>query len=274
MEKALHLLLGVVIPAAPGEAMVIMGCAFSAFVIANSVQTIKDTIKYMGCMVKPFSYKKDDYVELLSMLFTVFKLARSKGFLALEQHVENAHDSTLFSQFPNFHKNHHALEFFCDYLRIISLGNEDPNQLGSLMDTEIAQIDAHETHPAHAMHHMAEGIPALGIVAAVLGVIKTMGSISEPPEILGEMIGGALVGTFLGVWFSYAFFGPFALAMEERAVSEVQYYKTLKVAIVAFLNGAAPQVAVEFARKALSHNVQPSFYELEEILNELPPPPT
>jgi len=274
MEKAMHLTKGVILPAAPGEAMVIMGCAFAAFIIAQSTQTIKDTIKYMGCMVKPFSYKKSDYIELLSMLFTVFKLARSKGFLALEQHVENSSESTLFSQFPNFHKNHHALEFLCDYLRIISLGNEDAGQLGALMGEEISQIEAHETHPAHAMHHMAEGIPALGIVAAVLGVIKTMASISEPPEVLGKLIGGALVGTFLGVWFSYAFFGPFSLAIEERALSEVQYYKTIKTAIIAFLNGAAPQVAVEFARKSLPHNVQPNFYELEEILNELPPPPT
>ena len=273
MEKAMSLTTHVILPAAPGEAMVILGCAFAAFMIANSTQTIKDTIKYMGCLVKPFSYKKNDYIELLSMLYTVFRLARSKGFLALEQHVENSHDSTLFAQFPGFHGNHHALEFLCDYLRIISLGNEDPGQLGALMDAEIAQIEAHETHPAHAMHHMAEGIPALGIVAAVLGVIKTMGSISEPPEILGKMIGSALVGTFLGVWFSYAFFGPFSLAMEERAVSEVQYYKIIKAAIISFLNGAAPQVAVEFARKAMSHDVQPGFNELEEILNELPPPP-
>ena len=274
MEKAMHLTTGVILPAAPGEAMVIMGCAIAAFIIGNSTQTLKDTIKYMGSLVKPFSYKKDDYIELLSMLFTVFKLARSKGFLALEQHVENSHESTLFSQFPKFHGNHHALEFLCDYLRIISLGNEDAGQLGALMDEEIAQISHHETHPAHAVHHMAEGIPALGIVAAVLGVIKTMASISEPPEVLGKLIGSALVGTFLGVWLSYAFFAPISLSMEERGDSETQYYKIIKIAVIAFLNGAAPQVAVEFARKALPHNVQPGFTELEEVLNELPPPPT
>ncbi|MFP4098468.1 MAG: flagellar motor stator protein MotA [Alphaproteobacteria bacterium] len=274
MEKAIHLLNGIMLPATPGEMMVIMGCAIAAFIIANSTDTLKNTMKYMGCLVKPFAYKKDDYVELLSMLFTVFKLARSKGFLALEQHVENSHDSALFSQFPKFHGNHHALEFLCDYLRIISLGNEDSGQLGALMDEEIKQIEKHETHPAHAVHHMAEGIPALGIVAAVLGVIKTMASISEPPEVLGKLIGGALVGTFLGVWLSYAFVGPISQSMQERGESEVQYYRIIKIAIIAFLNGAAPQVAVEFARKALSHDVQPGFNELEEILNELPPPPT
>ncbi|MCK5375278.1 MAG: flagellar motor stator protein MotA, partial [Alphaproteobacteria bacterium] len=219
MEKAIYLTTNVMLPATPGEAMVIMGCAIAAFIIGNSTQTLKDTLKYMGSLVKPFSYSKDDYIELLSMLFTLFKLARSKGFLALEQHVENPHESTLFSQFPKFYSNHHALEFLCDYFRIISMGNEDPGQIGSLMDEEIAQIVHHETHPAHAVHHMAEGIPALGIVAAVLGVIKTMASISEPPEILGKMIGSALVGTFLGVWLSYAFFAPLALAMEERGES-------------------------------------------------------
>lgn len=272
MEKAMHLINGVILPATPAETVIIMGCAISAFIIANTMDTVKYTLKYFGALVKPTAYNKEDYIELLSMQFTVFKLARSKGFLALEQHVENSHDSTLFSQFPKFHGNHHALDFVCDYLRIISLGNEDPAQLGALMDKEIEQISHHEHHPGHAVHHMAEGIPALGIVAAVLGVIKTMASISEPPEVLGKLIGSALVGTFLGVWLSYGIFGPISQAMTERADSEVLYYKILKVGMVAFLSGAAPQVAVEFARKALPHNVQPSFTELEEILNELPPP--
>lgn len=274
MEKAMHLLTGVILPATPGEMVIIMGCAIAAFLIANSMDTVKYTMKYFGALVKPTAYSKEDYIELLSMLFTVFKLARSKGFLALEQHVENSHDSVLFSQFPKFHGNHHALDFVCDYLRIISLGNEDPGQLGALMDKEIEQISDHELHPAHAVHHMAEGIPALGIVAAVLGVIKTMASIAEPPEVLGKLIGGALVGTFLGVWLSYGIFAPISTAMEEKAKSEILYYKIMKTGMIAFLNGAAPQVAVEFARKALPHNIQPSFNELEEILNELPPPPT
>ncbi len=273
MEKAMHLLTGIILPATPAEVVIIMGCAVAAFLIANSMDTIKYTMKYFGCLAKPAAYKKDDYIELLSMMFTLFKLARSKGFLALEAHVENPHESALFSQFPKFQGNHHALDFVCDYFRIISLGNEDPGQIGSLMDKEIAEISHHEHHPGHALHHMAEGIPALGIVAAVLGVIKTMASISEPPEVLGKLIGGALVGTFLGVWLSYAIVAPISTAMTEKADTEVLYYKILKTGIVAFLTGAAPQVAVEFARKALPHNLQPSFAELEEILNELPPPP-
>ncbi|CAG0911313.1 unnamed protein product [Cyprideis torosa] len=138
------------------------------------------------------------------------------------------------------------------------------------MDEEIETIAYHEEHPGHAMQTMADGLPALGIVAAVLGVIKTMASINEPPAILGKMIGSALVGTFLGVWLSYGFVGPFANAMLARAHTEIIYYKCIKAGIIAFLNGAAPQVAVEFSRKLLPHDVQPSFLELEEKLNALP----
>ena len=258
--------------ALPGEFVIIMGCAFSAFIIGNTGDVIKGCVKYLGALSKPDAYTKEDYVELLSMLFTVFKLARTKGWLALETHIENPHESDLFGQFPNFQHNHHAIIFLCDYLRIISLGNENPFEIEALMDQEIETIEHHEAHPGHAIQHMADGIPALGIVAAVLGVIKTMSSINEPPEVLGKMIGGALVGTFLGVWLAYGIVGPIASAMTAKAETEVMYYKAIKVAMIAFLNGAAPQVAVEFARKMLAHSVQPSFTELEETLNELPAP--
>lgn len=271
-QKAMHLLTGVIIPALPGETVIIMGCAVSAFLIANSMEVVKYTMKYFGALTKPAAYSKDDYVELLSMMFTVFKLARTKGWLALETHIENSHESDLFGQFPKFQSNHHALVFLCDYLRIISLGNDQPGEIESLMNKEIETISHHESHPGHAVHHMAEGIPALGIVAAVLGVIKTMASISEPPEVLGKLIGGALVGTFLGVWLSYGIFGPISEAMMAKAETEIMYYKAIKVGTIAFLGGAAPQVAVEFARKFLPHEVQPSFAELEEHLNELPAP--
>jgi chemotaxis protein MotA len=265
-------LMAVILYALPGEFVIIMGCAVAAFIIANTGDTIKGTMRYMGALSKPESYSKSDYIELLSMLYTVFKLARTKGWLSLEQHIENSHESELFSRFPIFQHNHHALVFLCDYLRIISLGNENSFEIEALMDIEIETIETHEGHPGHAVQTMADGIPALGIVAAVLGVIKTMASISEPPEVLGKMIGGALVGTFLGVWLSYTIVAPIAGAMTTRAHSEVVYYKCMKVAVIAFLNGAAPQVAVEFARKFLPHNVQPAFLELEEVLNELPPP--
>ena len=258
--------------ALPGEFVIIMGCAFSAFLIANDSDGIKGSIKYLSALTKPAAYSKEDYTELLSMMFTVFKLARTKGWLALETHIENPHESDLFGQFPKFQHNHHAIIFVCDYLRIISLGNENPFELEALMDQEIETIAHHEEHPGHAVQTMADGIPALGIVAAVLGVIKTMASINEPPEILGKMIGGALVGTFLGVWVSYGMVAPIAAAMGAKAETEITYYKCIKIGFIAFLNGAAPQVAVEFSRKMLPHAVQPTFIELEETLNELPAP--
>jgi chemotaxis protein MotA len=265
----MHLLM-MILGSMPGEFVIIFGCAVSAFMIANSPETIKGTMKYFSALSKPSAYSKADYVETLCMLYTVFKLVRTKGWLALEQHIENPHESELFKNFPSFQHNHHAVVFLCDYLRIISLGNDKPFEIEALMDMEIETIETHEGHPGHAVQTMADGIPALGIVAAVLGVIKTMASISEPPEILGQMIGGALVGTFLGVWLSYGMVAPIAGAMSHKAHTEVQYYKALKVSIIAFLNGAAPQVAVEFSRKFLPHEVQPTFLELEEKLNELP----
>lgn len=271
MPKFMKLVM-VILAALPGEFVIIFGCAIAAFLIANTGETIKGSISYLGALTKPAAHSKDDYMELLSMLFSVFKLARTKGWLALEAHIENPEESDVFGQFPGFQHNHHALIFLCDYLRIISLGNENPHQMEALMDEEIETIEHHEGHPGHAMQAMADGIPALGIVAAVLGIIKTMASISEPPEVLGKMIGGALVGTFLGVWLSYGIVAPIASAMTGKAETKVVYFKCMKLALIAFLNGAAPQVAVEFARKFLPHNVQPTFQELEEKLNELPAP--
>lgn len=264
--------LGPILHVLPHEGLTIIGAAIGAFIIANPSYVVKDTIKNLKCLIKPEAYAKADYIELLSVLYMVFKLARTKGWLALEQHIEHPHESELFKQFPGFNANHHAVTFLCDYLRIISLGNENPHEIEALMDEEIETITQHEMHPSHAVQTMADGIPALGIVAAVLGVIKTMGAISEPPEILGKMIGGALVGTFLGVFVAYGMVGPTAGALGASGQSKILYYRCIKVAVLAFLNGAAPQVAVEFSRKFLPHHVQPNFLELEEKLNTLPSP--
>ena len=264
--------MAVILEAIPFEGMTICGAAIGAFIIANPVHVIKATIKNLDCLKKAEVYSKDDYVEMLCVLYSLFKLTRTKGWLALESHIEQPEDSELFKRFPGFHANHHAVIFLCDYLRIISLGNENPYQIDALMDEEIETLTQEKMHPCHSVQTMADGVPALGIVAAVLGVIKTMGSITEPPEVLGRMIGGALVGTFLGVFLSYGFVGPIAGALGVKGQSEILYYRCMKVCVIAYLNGAAPQVAVEFARKFLPHDVQPGFIELEEKLNELPPP--
>jgi len=271
-EAGIHLVTGVMLPAMPGEIMIIIGVAIAAFLISNPLSLVKQTLQAFKCLKEPAAHDKKSYIELLSLLFTLFKLARTKGWLALEQHIEEPQNSDLFAQFPSVQKNHGAMVFLCDYLRIISLGNDNPHEIDALMDEEIETITHHEQQPGHAMQTMADGLPALGIVAAVLGVIKTMASIDQPPEILGKLIGAALVGTFLGVWAGYGFAGPFAGAMLTRADTEIMYYRCMKAGIIAFLNGAAPQVAVEFSRKLLPHDVQPSFIELEDKLNELPTP--
>lgn len=272
IEHGLAIITGVIMKAFLPEFIIIMGCAIAAFLIGNSMHTIKSALGGMKCLIKPSAHSKKSYIELLSMLYTVFKLVRSKGWLSIEQHIENPHESELFKQFPEFHHDHHATVFLCDYLRIISLGNEDPRLIEALMDEEIDTITTDEMHAGHAVQNMADGIPALGIVAAVLGVIKTMASISEPPAVLGKMIGAALVGTFLGVWLSYGMIAPIANAINGKAETAIMYFKCMKVGIIAFLNGAAPQVAVEFARKFLPHDVQPTFQELEEAINNMPPP--
>lgn len=262
--------LDVILAVAPFEGLIIFGSAVGAFIASNTMDTIKNTLANMGAMIKPEVHNKESYMDLLSMLYMIFKLARTKGWLSIESHIENPHDSDLFNHFPKIAADHHVLTFLTDYLRIISLGNDNPHEIEALMDEEIESIEHHAMHPSHAVQNMADGIPALGIVAAVLGVIKTMGSITEPPEVLGKMIGGALVGTFLGVWIAYGFVGPIAQTLGTRGESIVMYYKCMRVSIVAFLNGAAPQVAVEFGRKFLPHHLQPSFLELEEKLNEAP----
>lgn len=254
----------------PFEVVIIVGAAIGAYMIANPIDLIKHSLSDMKDIFKGQPYTKDDYLEMLSLLYTVFKLARTKGFLALETHIENPHDSEIFKAFPKFAKNHHAVTFLCDYLRIISLGCENPHEMEALMDEEIDTMVEEKGHSSHAVQTMADGMPALGIVAAVLGVIKTMGSITEPPEVLGKLIGGALVGTFLGVWISYGFIAPIANAISARGEADVKYYKCMKVGLLAFLQGVAPQVAVEFARKVLTHDVLPSFQEVEEATQNAP----
>lgn len=248
----------------PFEVMIILGSAVMAFLTANSIHVVKACGHDTKQIYKKDKYGKAEYIELLSMLYLVFKTARSKGWLALEQHIENPHESEIFQKFPVFYSDHHAVTFLCDYLRLISLGAEKPHEIEALMDQDIDTQREERNHTSHAIQTMADGMPALGIVAAVLGVIHTMGAISEPPEILGKLIGGALVGTFMGVWMSYGFIAPVASAIKERNDTELKYFICIKTAILAFLQGAAPQVAIEFGRKILMHDTQPTFLEVEE----------
>ncbi len=254
----------------PFELVIIGGAALGAFIIANPKDLIAKVLGGVGDILKGRSYKKETYLELLVLLFSTFKMAKTKGVLALEPHVENPDDSEFFKKFPSFFGNHHARVFLCDYLRLITMGTNSPHQLEDLMDQE---IDSHheESHQiSAAVASVGDGMPALGIVAAVLGVIHTMGSITEPPEILGKLIGGALVGTFLGVLMAYGFIGPISQSLEKIHGHDARYLRTIKVGLLAFMHGHAPQIAIEFARKNIFHDMRPNFYEVEEAISNAP----
>ncbi len=253
----------------PLEVVIIGGAAAGAFIIANPKPVISGMGHGFKALMKGAPYTKDDYLDLLGVQYSIFKLAKSKGMLALEAHIENPDSSDLFSKFPKFKGNHHAVEFVCDYLRLITMGSEDPNQMEDLMNDELDTHHHEHEAVASAMTNVGDGMPALGIVAAVLGVTKTMGAISQPPEILGKYIGGALVGTFLGVFFAYGFLGPMGNMMKAVFEMEGKYFECIKVGILAHMKGFAPAISVEYARKTLSSDVRPTFAEVEEYVSNL-----
>ena len=254
----------------PFELVIIGGAGVGAYITANPKHVLKTTGKGFKTALKGPSNSKADYLELLSMMYATFKLAKTKGNLALEPHIENPEESELFANFPSFVHNHHAVEFFCDYLRLVTLGIENAHELEALMDEEldVHHLEAEQT--ATAMTNLGDGFPALGIVAAVLGIIKTMGSITEPPEVLGKLIGGALVGTFLGILLAYGFVGPLSSAIKVAQEANSKYLICLKAGILANVQGNAPAVSVEFARKTLLSSFRPTFAELEEATENAP----
>ena len=255
----------------PAELVIIGGSGLGAFIAANSKETITGAISGVMGLIKGPKYNADDYLELLTLQYQVFRTARSKGMLALESHIDNPETSDLFNQFPNFASDHHAVEFFCDYLRLMTLGTDNPLEVETLIDQELEVHHEHKSEVSHAVNIMAESFPGLGIVAAVLGVIHTMGIITEPPEILGAAIGAALVGTFLGILLCYGFVGPIATALKGIVDADHNYYVCLKTGIIAHLQGYAPAVSVEFARKTLGENNRPSFAKLEETTATISP---
>lgn len=254
----------------PFEFVIIGGAAIGAFVISNPKRVIGGVAGSFGTIFKGPKYKKESYLELLSVMYAVFRLAKSKGDLALEGHVEKPEDSDIFNQYPTFSKDHHAVEFLCDYLRLLTLGASTSHEVEAVMDNELETHHNEQHDISHAVNEMGQAFPALGIVAAVLGVIHTMGSITEPPEVLGHLIGGALVGTFFGILISYGLVGPMAASLEQTHSADSKYLECMKVGIIAHMQGYAPQVSVEFARKVLTSDVRPSFTEVEEHIQGAP----
>jgi chemotaxis protein MotA len=258
--------LGPLLEALPFEFLTIGGAALGTFVMANSMHDVKHTLGGLGKIMKGAVYHKVDYVELLSLLFFFTRLANSKGAMALEPHIEKPEESLAFQKFPKVLRNHHAAAIICDYLRMVGMNADDPNQIEDVMARELKKTLHEELHSAHALQTVADGLPALGIVAAVLGVVKTMGHISEPPAVLGAMIGSALVGTFLGVLLAYGMVGPVAARLQGIVEEEAKYFEVIRAVIVAHLHGNAPQVSVETGRKMAPNQHMPSFQEMEEAV--------
>lgn len=254
----------------PTEFIIIFGAAAGSFIIGTPGPLIKDTLKGLKYLLKGMPYSKKDYLELLVMLSATFKTMRSKGMLEIEGHIEAPENSSIFKLAPKFLANHEATHFFCDYLRIITMGMEDQYQLDDMMEIDLETHRQHGGHLAHAVNNVADAMPALGIVAAVLGVIVTMGSITEPPEILGGLIGAALVGTFLGVLVSYGFLAPMGRYIGDYCVAKNKYIEVIKVALLAHVKGNAPVISVEFARNSIDEHERPSFKEVETALAATP----
>jgi len=261
--------MAVILHSLPFELMGILGSGVAAFVIANSMDVIKATLGGFGRIFGGNKWKKQDYKDLLSLLFQLTKTMKSKGVVALESHIEKPKESPIFQKYPKVLKDHFAVDFICDTLRMMTMNLEDPHQVEDAMEKQLEKHHHEAQAGAHALQNMADALPALGIVIAVLGVIKTMGSITEPPEVLGGMIGGALVGTFLGVFLAYGMIGPFATRLKDIVEQDGAYYKIIQSVLVAHLHGNAAQISVEIGRGDIPSVAQPSFMEMEETLNSL-----
>lgn len=251
----------------PSEFIIILGAATGGFLIATPPKVIKRILSATLGIFKGSKYTKADYMEILMLLSQVFYKIRKQGLVAVEEDVDNPHQSAIFTKYPKFLNNHHAVEFVTDTLRTVISTTIEPHELEALMDAELESYHEELLVPSKSMNTVADGLPGLGIVAAVLGVVLTMQKIGEPPEVLGHHVGAALVGTFLGVLMCYGYAGPVARNLEFMANEELEYANVLKIALKSFIsNNAAPQVAIEFGRRIIPDSMRPSFAEVEEAM--------
>jgi chemotaxis protein MotA len=250
----------------PLEYLAIVGLTIGSFVASNSTKAIKATVAALPSVLKGSHLNKALYMELLAMLYEILGKVRKEGLMSIEGDIENPDSSPIFSKFPTITHDHHVMEFITDYLRMMVGGNLNAFEIENLMDIEIETHHHEALVPAHVMSKVADATPAFGIVVAVMGVVNVMGSVGEPPAVLGKMIGGALVGTFLGILVSYGFVSPVAGQLEQKAEDGGKIYQCIKAVLLASMNGYAPQVAVEFGRKVLYSTDRPGFLELEEDL--------
>lgn len=257
-----------IIHALPFEMIMIGGAAVGAFLVSNDLAAVKHTLKDVGKVFKGPTWRPTDYRDMLCLLFELVRLARSNP-IALEEHIENPRESQMFGRYPRIQKDHQAVDLICDTLRAASMNYDDPHQVEEVLDKRMEQAQTHALHSSHALQSVADALPALGIVAAVLGVIKTMGSIDQPPEILGGMIGSALVGTFLGVFLAYGIVGPFAARVKTVVEDDSHFYQLIREVLVANLHRHPANICIEVGRQNAPHHVRPSFSDIEDSLRAL-----
>ena len=260
--------LGPIIKTLPYEFTMIGGAAIGAFVISNDGASVKHALKDISKVFKGPKWKHEDYRDLLCLLFELIRLARQNP-VALEEHIEDPSASSIFGRYPKIQGDKEAVSLISDTLRSASMNYDDPHQVEEVLEKRIEAFQHHAMHSSHALQTMSDGLPALGIVAAVLGVIKTMGSIDQPPEILGHMIGSALVGTFLGIFLAYGLIGPFAAKIGAVAEEDGNFYQLIREVLVANLYNHPPNICIEVGRQNAPGHVRPDFTELEEALKEL-----
>ncbi len=260
--------MGIILKALPFEMIMIGGAAVGAFLLGNDVAAIKQTLRDVKKVFKGPQWKPADYRDLLCLLFELIRIARTNP-VALEEHIEAPQTSSLFARYPRIRADHEAVDLICDTLRAASMNYDDPHQVEEVLDKRMETQMSHALHSSHALQTVADGLPALGIVAAVLGVIKTMGSIDQPPEILGKMIGGALVGTFLGVFLAYGLVGPFATRVKAVVEEDSHFYRLIREVLVANLHNHPPNICIEVGRQNTPHGMRPGFGDLEEALRAL-----
>jgi chemotaxis protein MotA len=247
----------------PLELLIIGGAALGSFVVSNNIKVLKAVFRSLPGLLKGSKYTKARYMELMALLYDLLQKARKEGLMAIEADVDAPQDSAIFQRYPAIAAEHEVVEFVTDYLRMMVSGNLNSFELENLMDNEIETHHHEAMVPSHAIQKVADGLPAFGIVAAVMGVVHTMGSVGKPPAELGQMIAHALVGTFLGILLAYGFVAPLATLLEQKADETTKELQCVKVTLLASMQGYAPTIAVEFGRKVLFSTERPSFVELE-----------
>ena len=253
----------------PFELVIIGGAALGAFLAGTPIKTVKQTLGAVVGVLKGPRYKAKDYLDALSLLYELLNRARKEGFMALESHIDNPKDSALFANYPTIRDDHHLMDFITDCLRLMVGSNIEPHELEPLLEMELEKHHHEELAPAHALTKVADGLPGFGIVAAVLGIVITMGSIGGDIAEVGAHVAAALVGTFLGILLAYGFVAPLAAAVEARAEQDSRIYESVKTALLACLRGYNPKIALEFARKTVPSNLRPGFSEFEQHLKSV-----